>query len=57
MTDVHESQYRSIANPRRTQLVSMSAAEAATPHTDVPHLKLVGEDGPACVDGVCSIPD
>ncbi|MCF4120321.1 hypothetical protein L1785_04945 [Antribacter sp. KLBMP9083] len=57
MTDVHESQYRSIANPRRTQLVSMSAAEAAAPHADVPHLKLVGEDGPACVDGVCAIPD
>jgi hypothetical protein len=31
MADVHESTYRSIANPRRTTLVGRTAAEAAAP--------------------------
>lgn len=59
MTDLHDTPYRSIANPRRTTLVSMSAAEAAAPRTEVTHsrLTLVADDGPACVEGVCSIPE
>lgn len=56
MTDTHDTLYRSIANPRRTTLVSLSAAEAATPQSG-PALQMLGDDGGACVDGVCALPE
>ena len=59
MNDATESSYRSIANPRRTTLMTVSAAEAAAPHhgaEDRP-LQLLGDDGAVCVDGVCSLPE
>jgi hypothetical protein len=54
MTD---DSYRSIANPRRTTLVSASAAEAAAPRRDEKRLQLLADDGATCVDGACSLPD
>jgi hypothetical protein len=54
MTD---SQYRSIANPRRTTLASQSVSAAAAPRTEAPVLQMVGDDAPVCVDGVCELPD
>ncbi|MFE6968460.1 hypothetical protein [Isoptericola sp. NPDC057653] len=59
MNDATESSYRSIANPRRTTLMTVSAAEAAAPHHggDERPLQLLGDDGAVCVDGVCSLPD
>ncbi|MEU2200432.1 hypothetical protein [Isoptericola sp. NPDC019482] len=59
MNDATES-YRSIANPRRTTLMTVSAAEAAAPHhhgADERPLQLLGDDGAVCVDGVCSLPE
>lgn len=58
MNDATESSYRSIANPRRTTLMTVSAAEAAAPHhAEERPLQLLGDDGAVCVDGVCSLPD
>jgi hypothetical protein len=60
MTDTTTNLYHSIANPRRTTLMTVSAADAATPHHDqpVPGLTLVGSDDAAmCVDGVCALPE
>lgn len=54
MTD---NPYRSIANPRRTTLVSANVAEAAAPRRDEPSLQMLGEDAGACVDGACSVTD
>ncbi|MFF3065312.1 hypothetical protein ACFVQ3_12195 [Oerskovia sp. NPDC057915] len=53
MTDtIQENLFHSIANPRRTTLVTVSAAEAAAPFT------MVGSDDAAvCVDGVCALPE
>ena len=53
MTDtMQDSPFHSIANPRRTTLVTVSAAEAAAPFT------MVGsDDGAVCVDGVCALPE
>ena len=51
-----EIQYRSIANPRRTTLASQSVTAAAAPRTEAPTLQLIGDDAPACVDGVCEVP-
>lgn len=56
MTDNHENQYRSIANPRRTTLMSISAAEAAAPNREAGHLHKLGDDG-VCIDGSCAIPE
>lgn len=51
MTDTQENLFHSIANPRRTTLMTVSAAEAAAPFT------MVGSDDAAvCVDGVCALP-
>ncbi|MFD6176296.1 MULTISPECIES: hypothetical protein [unclassified Isoptericola] len=64
MNDATESSYRSIANPRRTTLMSVSAAEAAAPHhggderpLQLLGLQMLGDDGAVCVDGVCSLPE
>ncbi|WP_164545075.1 hypothetical protein [Antribacter gilvus] len=57
MTDNHESQYRSIANPRRVTLMDISAAEAAAPHKEGPQLHMMGDDAATCIDGVCAIPE
>ncbi|MCA5891891.1 hypothetical protein LEP48_00810 [Isoptericola sp. NEAU-Y5] len=59
MNDVTESAYRSIANPRRTTLMSTSAAEAAEPHraTDDNRLQMLTDDGGVCVDGSCALPE
>lgn len=54
MTD---NQYRSLANPRRTTLASLSVAAGAAPRTETPALEMVGDDAPLCVDGVCDLPD
>ncbi|MFB8230189.1 hypothetical protein [Cellulosimicrobium sp. NPDC055967] len=59
MTDTTTNLYHSIANPRRTTLMSVSAADAAAPHRETaPTLTLVGADDAAvCVDGVCALPE
>jgi hypothetical protein len=58
MNDAIANSSRSIANPRRTTLVSLSAAEAAAPHHgDERPLQLLGDDGAVCVDGVCALPE
>ena len=59
MTDTTTNLYHSIANPRRTTLMSVGAADAATPHREsAPGLTLVGaDDGAVCVDGVCALPE
>ncbi|MFD4993756.1 hypothetical protein ACFWH7_03020 [Cellulosimicrobium cellulans] len=59
MTDTTTNLYHSIANPRRTTLMSVSAADAAAPHREAaPALTLVGADDAAvCVDGVCALPE
>ncbi|MGF0115097.1 hypothetical protein ACQFYA_02065 [Promicromonospora sp. Marseille-Q5078] len=60
MNDATANSSRSIANPRRTTLVSLSAAEAAAPHHgagDERPLQLLGDDGAVCIDGVCSLPE
>ncbi|MGH8965955.1 MAG: hypothetical protein ACRDXB_11600 [Actinomycetes bacterium] len=61
MFDATASSSHSIANPRRTTRMSVSAAEAAAPHHDAPgderQLQLLGDDGAVCVDGVCALPE
>ncbi|WP_426309818.1 hypothetical protein [Cellulosimicrobium sp. E-16] len=59
MTDTTTNLYHSIANPRRTTLMNVSAADAAAPHREsAPGLTLVGADDAAvCVDGVCALPE
>jgi len=52
MTDTLDSPFLSIANPRRTTLMSVSAAEAAAPFTMVGN-----DDGAVCVDGSCALPE
>jgi hypothetical protein len=54
MTD---NPYRSIANPRRTTLSSVSASEVAAPRRDEQSLQMLADDGAACVDGACSVAD
>ena len=48
-----ESMYRSIANPRRITLGSQTVDAALTPRPDASALEIVGDDAPACVDGMC----
>ncbi|WP_251149830.1 hypothetical protein [Cellulosimicrobium sp. Marseille-Q4280] len=57
MTDT--TLFHSIANPRRTTLMTVSAAEAAAPHhEDAQTFTMVGsDDAGACVDGVCALPE
>lgn len=57
MTDT--TLFHSLANPRRTTLVSVSAAEAVAPqHEAAPSFTMVGsDDAGACVDGVCALPE
>lgn len=62
MTDTTETLFHSIANPRRTTLVTVSAAEAAAPgapaHPAAPAFTMVGDAGAGtCVDGVCALPE
>jgi len=61
MTDTTTNLYHSIANPRRTTLMTVSAADAAAPHQpqqSPPALRMVGADDAAvCVDGVCALPE
>jgi len=59
MTDTTTNVYHSIANPRRTTLMSVSAADAAAPHREsAPPLTLAGADDAAvCVDGTCALPE
>ncbi|KAJ8140338.1 hypothetical protein OY671_006472 [Metschnikowia pulcherrima] len=59
MTDTTTNLYHSIANPRRTTLMTVSAADAAAPHREpAPGLTLVGADDAAvCVDGSCALPE
>ena len=58
MTDTTDL-YHSIANPRRTTLMTVSAADAAAPHREGPStLTMLGaDDAAACVDGVCALPE
>jgi hypothetical protein len=53
----NQNQYRSIANPRRTTLAARTVEEAVAPHRAEPVLTLLAEDAPACVDGVCAVPE
>ncbi|MCB7136083.1 hypothetical protein [Cellulosimicrobium marinum] len=57
MTDT--TLFHSIANPRRTTLMSVSAADAAAPHRETaPALTMVGsDDAGTCADGTCALPD
>ncbi|MFC8921945.1 hypothetical protein [Cellulosimicrobium sp. NPDC057127] len=49
---------RSIANPRRTTLVSVSASEAAAPQRAEGGFTMVGpDDAGVCVDGTCALPE
>ena len=60
MTDMTTNLYHSIANPRRTTLLSVSPSDAAAPHREqpAPGLTLVGADDAAvCVDGACARPE
>jgi len=58
MNDAIANSSRSIANPRRTTLVSRTPAEAAAPrHGDDRPLQMLGDDGAVCVDGSCALPD
>jgi hypothetical protein len=57
MTDT--TLFHSLANPRRTTLMTVSAADAAAPHhEDAQPFTMVGsDDAGACVDGVCALPE
>jgi len=57
MTDT--TLFRSIANPRRTTLMTVSASDAAAPHHDeAPAFTMLGaDDAGTCVDGVCALPE
>ncbi len=60
MTDTTTNPFHSIANPRRTTLVNVSAADAAAPHPEqpAPGFTLVGADDAAvCIDGMCALPE
>lgn len=50
--------YHSIANPRRTTLLSLSASEAAAPQRADHGFTMVGsDDAGVCVDGTCALPE
>jgi hypothetical protein len=50
--------HHSIANPRRTTLMSVSASQAAAPQRADHGFTMVGaDDAGTCVDGTCALPD
>ncbi|MBD5785109.1 hypothetical protein IF650_02845 [Cellulosimicrobium terreum] len=51
--------FHSIANPRRTTLMTVTSAEAAAPQRDGGSaFTMVGvDDAGTCVDGVCALPE
>ncbi|MBD8079916.1 hypothetical protein [Cellulosimicrobium arenosum] len=58
MTDMTANVFHSTANPRRTTLISVSAAEAAAPQREAAAgLTMVGGDAGTCADGTCALPD
>jgi hypothetical protein len=53
----NEYPFRSLANPRRTTLISLSASEAAAPRREEHHLQAGDDSAAVSVDGSAAITD